>query len=208
MIRNAAASAVMLGCALAAQADVVYNWQEVAPTAELVGSGGQLVISDDAWRAGSVSYTAAPCGPSGNRPGCMGYEDSPVLSLAFGTGVGDPRAELITDLRMSALGGPPNVFELRLRPDGLIDGRIAGGSPTGSELLEMAGLGTWTIGLFSTDRLLAPCSVTSCSGATGQWVLNTATVPPDAGQVPEPGILPLMALASIGLGMALRRRCR
>lgn len=205
MIRSLLAAVSVALVSSAAQADVVYDWQEIQSSPGLEGVTGRLVIADSAWQSGSVLYRATPgCGYPYNFDvyGCLGYQASPVRSFSFSINSTSVPVGIYVNLTQWANAGPSDVFDLTFRRNGQIDGSISAGSTTGTELLRMGGSGIWKIDYFSTNYQRSPCGTgAGCSGATGQWLLDIQTIP-----VPEPGILSLLTLGVLGMAASLRRQ--
>lgn len=202
MIRMMMAAAALAASA-AAQADVVYEWQQLTTGQAEGQTRGELRITDAAFAAGSIDYrhtTQTTQRPENANP------NSPVISFLFGV-ENNPLAARLAPLTTQVLGGSLNLV---LGADSVLSGRIdITGDPAGAVLSGSGGL--WSLTGFISDiagtcgNLTGFSSLPDCA-ATGRWVLDAATVPDGVGQVPVPGILPLMALASVGLGLSLRRK--
>lgn len=212
MTRWAAGIAAALA-ATGAQAGVVYNWT-TTDAGNLGAFAARLEVADSAYLAGNLaeSYQAqCPtqdplCTDSGSTR-LIGFELTPApgsnaagLSLAF--------AEPNAGIRLA----PVAIMGWAL--DFLADGGLAGRfyATDNAAAYRFSGDGAWGLDFFGVDTGLFGCetpsgpqpSLPSCT-TTGRWQLDASTAPAD-GQVPEPGILPLMAIASLGLGASLRRR--
>lgn len=194
-----------LALAGAAQADVVYNWQTIDDNGSTVQIDGQLIVTDDAWRAGAIDYFHLPCSSS---PDCIGDPDGPVIGLYFYVD-GSKFSWTMHEYR-EGLGfedQQPSWVQAEFGPT-LSWGYIASGGTHAH--MEMSSVGDlWTVFILSTDRFEGreeegaenpSCWLTACPEITGRWILDQSTVP---FQVPLPG-----TLALLGAGALLMRQRR
>lgn len=184
-------------CATSAQADVVYNWQQIAATPPLQTTVGRLVLTDAAFASGTVNadyFGSQPLYPA----------DSAVQEFVFDA-PGQPAGRiLIAPARADAPRIFGSMFRLTIGADGALSGTIHARST--DAIVEMSGATSlWRIDNYGTEG--GPCAGGGCRGTTGRWVLDQSTVPGGGGtgQVPLPGTLPLMALSAFGIAAGLRK---
>ena len=204
--------------AFSAQANVVYDWVPGMPgtTTKNTGTvetvGGRIVVTDAAYRSGSLSVDYRP-----------------------ETGYGDPSAtESLDQLNRRLRNGPFVRGGLDIQPGGgasLAPGRNdfvdLGLSLTanlifrddgylGGDLFEFdvsdnfraVGAGTsWSVNDINSDVFLDECNGSSdvpCSGGTGYWQLDRSTLP---ASVPAPSVWSLFGIGVVGIfGVFARRR--
>lgn len=198
-IRLLAAVAAAL-CASVAQADVVYNWQQILRSPSIDSSQGRIVFTDAAYLSGSVNYRHE-LGSSGEASPVRSFTFSSTQgSTSFGGGFGPSRDFLL------------NAANLTL--GNLMTGTFLSALHIASDTsVSLAGQGsTWTVQETGQTGMSPPppgCEFVdggrNCQlrGAVGIWVLDPLTVP---GRVPLPGTLPLIALASFGIAATLRKQ--
>lgn len=122
------------------------------------------------------------------------FDAGPITAQAAGLGGSPARLLQLIAPGISFSGNFVSVLELAQAGDGLT-GRIAALDINSDAELDMvAGGGLWTVTRYFNGLMDRSVDV------AGRWVLV------DAGQVPTPGVVPLMALASVGLGLSLRKR--
>ena len=200
MIRKIAAAAALL-CATTAQAGVVYNWTPIEPG--VVGNfRARLEVDEAAYLAGSLRETYQfGCGNFSS--GCTTNTDTLLIEF---TTTGLPGIDFRFDFRQGVNEGnarPVQRFDLQFAGS-VLSGEF---SVNNTEVeMTMSGADLWSVTRYRFGLLDCSLSTgaTAC-GTTGRWTIDAASVPV-AGPIPEPGILPLMALASLGLGLSLRRR--
>lgn len=216
-IRSLAVAAALL-CATGAQADVVYNWQQISPSATIAASFGTLTLADFAASGGPYNLERSTFGgPSPSGP-------SPITNLSFtlvnpfGSNytIGFSGSSAGLQIFPGSPGSSLSIQGLQVDQSGLV-GQIRYGNtdPEAISLLSDQATGRWTVAAFDTDGI-RPCygrldgktaadfARYNCSGATGVWVLASA----GTGTVPVPGTAPLVALASIAAMGIFRRKNR
>lgn len=189
------AVAALLVTTIYAHADVVYNWQTVDAKGATSDLYGKLVVTDDAWRAGSLDYYFSPGDPWNFDP------TSPVLQFSMGS---SSRPEFNHFYR---IGGFPDAQSsyVRVTFGDELDGEM-GSAGSFAYVDSSSSAGIWTLTrLFSypyggINGSNAGCWVDICEGFTGRWVLDQTTVP-----VSIPGTLALTALGLSLLAMRPRR---
>lgn len=178
------------------QASVIYNWESLAGTEDFTVAEGQLIITDSAYRKGSLSgyyrmYEA-------NSPDWR-YPNSSILKAQLGISGRDGRVinELIAFPRRPAGTNPP-IYELdigiKITPNGL-GGGLYMTTYESNVLIAADDAGIWTASGYSSDNpptLECFYIGNNCSGATGRWVLDEDSI-----SVPEPGSMLLLGLACI-----------
>jgi hypothetical protein len=197
----------------AAQADVIYNWQTIDSAGSNMELSGQLIVTDEAWRSGSVTYRHdAGCYPA---PACFIDPDSPVLLLEFAAEFDGTGIRVWNEYREGngAFGdGQRSGVSVAFVGDGLVGGDVFfgrasifnGGSVQYMEL-KYNGATTWELlAIMNFDNVIGcrytePPDELQCPRVIGRWVLDASTVP-----VSAPGTLGL-AGASLFL-LAVRRR--
>lgn len=177
--------------ATTADATVIYNWHTTGPGTYLTTTGGELVITDTAYRSGSIDE-------EGQR------SNSPVLwvSLAFNSTVeGEPVAYLYVQPRlMGGMDGPlPFVSSLSFNNDGTVSGYMFLYGDDRSQEVELGGSGLWGVYNYGTDNSdISACSHgPTCDGGTGYWQFS---------RVPEPPVWAMFGLGVLGLFSLLRLR--
>lgn len=186
--------AIALLSATTADATVIYNWHSTSPGTYVTATGGELVITDAAYRSGSIDE-------GGQR------SDSPVLlvSLNF-DGVGlnfDGGHDIFVQPRkMGGYAGPlPFVSSLAFNDDGTLTGYLFLYSDSRTEGVEASGGGGdggWNVYNYGTDDFDSACGHgPTCDGGSGFWQLS---------RVPEPPVWPLFGLGVLGLFGLLRLR--
>lgn len=198
-------SAIALLGATAAQATVIYNWVSTSPGTYmtetgtyLTATGGELVITDAAYRSGSIDW--------GNFDANYDYEtgritNSPVVSasLIFDGGPSvfvDPSSQNFADFQL------PFASSLTFNNDGTLSGYLfLYDSDDASQEVEAGGTnGDWNVFNYGSDFFMgAPqCGPPTCSGGSGYW---SGPV-----RVPEPPVWLLFGLGVLGLLSLLRLR--
>ncbi len=201
MIRFLIAFISVWSFSTAAQAGVIYHWQELGTSKGGVSYAGHIEISDDAYfaRVAQVGTAGSPCGvcPTPTDP-----SQSPVTTfsmrftpatISFSANV--VFAELFTF----------EIYAFDVRTDGVgLFGSIYA-NDTGSDIsLASDRFGLWTIDQSNTD-IGGACAQTgspACQGATGRWVVDQSTVP-----IPEPAAFLLM-LTMLGMMGCFQRQRR
>ena len=199
----AAAVLTVLGVS-AAQASVLYNF---VPDAGSAVTGGQLIVTDAAYRHGSVSLNLNPSNPELIGAGDAPYLNAPVLSATiFGSLPGDGGAYYY---RGSSL--PPSPVWISTVLTFNDNGTLSGNMLIHSESSNIQAQGfsqEWSVDHYHSDYCIQgdPCygQTSGEYAGLGMWQLDPATVPV---AVPEPSSLGLFGLALIGIaGVAYRRR--
>lgn len=223
MIRSlmAASACAAVLCSSAAQADVVYNWHQAGSGPLVASSSGRLVVTDAAYLAGSVSYTILNnIGPQ--AVGGAGATVFDCLPPSSGVACRDPAAPIIsfslgavsavTDIPGGVGISPRNFLNTLaagsfvLTLGDLLSGRIDVGAFGQTDEVHLFGTGaSWTARYATDNHGLPGCDTGQGCTFFGAWLLDATTVP---GFVPEPGVLPLLALGALGVAASLRRRYR
>lgn len=186
--------AAALSAAFGVHADVVYNWQTVDAQGATSNIGGRLVISDQAWRAGSIDYRFQP------TPTVRADQASPVIELLFY--INDETYQWVMHYFREGRGFEDSQASYVHAAFGdELDGAMgSGGTFAAMSMISTSGL--WTVNWLFTERppvSALGCWRDVCEGVTGRWVLDQATVP-----ISVPGTL---ALAALGISLlALRSR--
>lgn len=178
-----------------ASAGVIFNWHQLSASPTVSSSSGWLEITDAAWHDGHIGVDLHCSMDSA----C--YSDpsvSPVLGFTLWVDEFDYAPVLITpDLESFA----HMTADMDISNQGKLTGWIS--AITFQSQVDMAGGAVWSIGRWRSD---AGCwfgenGEQSCAGATGEWVLDPASL-----QVPGPDPLPLFVLGLIGVWWVARRR--
>ncbi|WP_423821770.1 PEP-CTERM sorting domain-containing protein [Salinisphaera sp. SPP-AMP-43] len=192
-----------------APASVIYDWQPISNNDGLETDSGQVILTDQAYRAGSAYFDGWANYPiwEGEPPAPpeISYPDSPIEHAS---------------LRFQLPGWPEQLYVYANPPYGsernadlyyltadftIVDAGLSGSLRMASSADDfgMTGddNGLWTLYRANSD---APnrCGQDGCSGATGRWTLDPSSVP----RVSEPGSLGLFALALLGVLVGSRRR--
>lgn len=209
---------VLIGALSAtAQANVVYNWQSTNPGPYVTATGGQLVFTDAAYRAGSIDFHVNDSNspyPGGTSPDVQ-YNDnfriinSPVVSasLSFdrtGSASSAPGVFVTPGSQRFADFNLPFGSQIAFNDDGTLTGDLFLYSDTASEEVNASGArGVWSIFNYGSDYFGSErCGPPTCSGGSGYWQL--ASTPTD---VPAPPVWSLFGLSVLGLlGFAGLRR--
>ncbi|ROO25051.1 hypothetical protein SAOR_13380 [Salinisphaera orenii MK-B5] len=206
-----AAALVGLCVTQGAHANVVYNFEADAGTggSYVQATGGQIVVTDAAYRSGSLNRNYTPGGAGEPFTGTVDdpYPDSPIISAEINVDAGRTPAIL------SAYASPRNTrfvidaktlqANLQFRDDGLLDGSLFIFDT--AENVRSNGQGAdWRVTDFNSDYFgTGPCtgnSVDPCFAGTGRWVIDEDTRP-----VPAPAA-GLLGFGLIGLAGLVRRR--
>lgn len=194
-----------------AAADVVYRWETIDAKVTTAPIVGQIVVSNEAWRAGVVYFINNPCLNAGTceDPNNPGNPDSPVRSLTF---------------YMEGTRNGVNLYYVNTDGDNGDDQKSGVGATLGAVLasggifnagsmdyfsMDADAAGLWTVraayseigeSIELPDGDTRPCwQGFLCGGETGRWELDRSTIP-----IPEPSTF---VLAAIGLAaVRLRRR--
>lgn len=209
-------SVIALLSATTAHASVIYNWHSTHSGPYVTATGGELVVTNAAYRSGSIDFHVNdPNYPGGTSPGVI-YDDnnritnSPVAlaSLYFhftdngrdapGVSV-HPGGQTFSDFQLQF------TSSLAFNGDGTLTGYMFLLSDTDSDGVEASGThGDWNIFNYGSDYFAGEqCGPNTCDGGSGYWQLSSR--PAD---VPEPPVLPLFALGVLGLFslLGLRRK--
>ncbi|HET7313640.1 PEP-CTERM sorting domain-containing protein [Salinisphaera sp.] len=200
-----------------AHASVIYNFIPDAGSGTALAqvTGGQLVVTDAAYRSGSATFNYSGSGPVANESdprmspilfaglgiSPLGADEATLGSGLLGPGV-TPRSEQFIYSPSQLL-----ISDFTFNADGSLAGhmRLIGGT---GDRASTHGTGThWTVGGWQSDYYNhAPCAQgDDCFAGTGHWQLDAATIPdPITETVPEPPTWGLFALAVAGL-LGLRR---
>lgn len=185
-----------------ASAGVIYNWHQLSASPTIDLSSGRIEITDAAWLSGHVNVDYTHGIPL----------DSPVIDLTFMTGH--------SCLSGDGLCPPISVFAGE-HPDFagyvvadltavLTFGDVMTGGIYAMDFQTQLQMGSgesplWTIGQFRSEDgcFFGENDEQSCSGATGEWVLDPDSLP--VVSIPEPGVAGLFGLGLLGLAVSLRR---
>ena len=187
---------ITLLSATAAQASVIYNWHSTSPGPYVTATGGELVITDAAYRSGSIDEN-------------FRRANSPVVSASLSFSFTN-EAGYIPDLSvhpgdMFADDSIPFVSALAFNDDGTLSGYLFLVSDSGSDEVEASGsLDDWTVYNYGSDYFGSElCGPPTCSGGSGYWQLSSGPV-----GVPEPPVWSLFSLGVLGLFslLGLRRK--
>lgn len=193
--------------ATAASANVVYNWQPSTSGKYLKTTGGKMVITDTAYRAGSLHEDYGHGTPeTGVAPGPiqsmkLNYKATPNSPNVGSTGVyfnsidTEGGIDAITadlTIKDSMLDGDMFVYDVS-------DEAKAYGSGSG-----------WNVYDVGSDFYnIPPCGPPQCDAGHGYWKLDPSTVPgATSNAVPAPPVWGLFALSALGLFslIGLRRK--
>lgn len=210
----AATVAVLSLAAGAAQANVVYNWTPTAPGQYAQSTSGQLIVSDTAYKSGSLSVddaffrdVAVYGGPFGDR-----VLNSPLASASMAflyDGQQKASASAAPSQDGFASGGDQVSATLAFLDNGLLSGTLDITSE--SDNFDSSGNGSdWSIFNLNSDYFSGDghcvgeeTSGGGCSAGTGYWKLSSSSV----NDVPAPNGLALFMLGALGtLSLAWRRR--
>lgn len=213
----------LCACATGAQASVVYNWNSTSSGPYASATSGQIEVTDEAYRAGSMSvnfdadYFIANDGDFGLTiggepiPTQLGGEardqvvNSPLLNagMAFtrsaSAGIKPRQADQITDRTFN--------LDLAFNDDGTLSGTFDGFGYTTNFDSEGSG-DAWRVFNFNSDAYtgfdycVAQKLNGGCSAGTGYWKLAS-----NAADVPAPSTWALFGLATIAaFGVGFRRK--
>ena len=191
MLTAGAAAAALF--ASGAQAAVVYTWQQVAGSPTISASAGNITFTDGSL-PGAITYEYNGTG------GGSGQVDpaAPFKTFSFGAqinGIAGPGSvSLFADSSIAHSGQRFILTDVQSVGNGLVGRFFALDSGNDAELTLVSDqTGLWTITSANDGQ------VGIGSGATGRWVLASS-------DVPEPGMLPLVALGAFGAAASLRRK--
>lgn len=205
-------SVIAVLSATTVQANVIYNWHPTIPGPYLTATGGELVITDAAYRSGSIDFHVGdPYYPGGYSPGIL-YDknfritNSPVVSASltfdFTDGSGrvapgvfvEPGSQIFSD--REAFGST-----LAFNNDGTLSGYLfLYGVDT--EVAAGGTQGDWGTSRYLSDYFAGEQCVTErCDVGSGYWQLSSGPI-----GVPEPPVWPVFGLGVLGLFGLLRLR--
>lgn len=182
-------SAITLMTATTAQANAIYNWQSTDPGSYVTATGGELVVTNAAYRSGSINEM-------GRR------SNSPVISVSFTFGFTDG-SEGIPDLVVSPRRSTADfddrfISALDFNADGTLSGSMLLLSDSESDGAQAAGTHrSWSVFDYGSDFFSGEeCGGTRCDGGFGFWQLSRVEPSTD---VPAPPAWPLFTLGVLGL---------
>jgi hypothetical protein len=214
-------AALILSASLAAQhagAGIVFNWVTASVSPTTFAAEGRLELADALWWSGALQIPAVDVPDLGLYQGCNG---APYVYPDGSFGPGCTAITGIEDFYFNVNGREPyrGIFfaSLKMRADfSLSDTNELAGAiraesvDANAVMLRSTGnAGLWTVLFQSDDYGPGPNGCYHqpyCEGATGRWVLDTATIP-----VHEPATLALVGAALVGgciAGSSARRRAR
>lgn len=160
-------------------ASVIYNWDTVENSDHLFPEGGQLEITDAAWRAGSLSVDLNNILTPSNEPFST-FPGSSIISLTFTAN--NKTIAISPRTGESNFGGPWHLLaDLDVDYGGFLTGSLLANNAESDFTMGAGGDGLWTISRFGSDDLDAvgeECfKAPGCSGATGRWLVDSATIP-------------------------------
>lgn len=181
-----AGSVIALLSATAAQASVIYNWHSTSPGQYVTATGGELVVTNAAYRAGSINEIAR-------------RNDSPVISASLTFNDGVPGV-FVNPRRPTADSDIRFTSQVTFNDDGTLSGYMFLLADSETEVAQAGGTrSSWGVFNYGSDYFSSePCGPSTCSGGSGFWQLSRV-------EVPAPPAWPLFGLGVLAL-FGLRRK--
>ena len=218
MVRVFIALWVLLGFSHLAQAEVIYNWQEIAPSIGDYSYDAQIIFTDEAYLSGRT-YVEYNYGSTQNyfcnfapTDACQTTADVGILGFSWQINhPSDPIFYFDKLMHVHIDGRYPSVDFRGFFTFGpfltayFSTGEIGFGDTFQQIRFELLAEDIWFVSWWGSDEHNANCdeilSMPEVCGATGRWVLDQSTVP----RVSEP---PILFLALFGLAGLIRVRHR
>lgn len=184
-----------------ANAGVVYNWVEIAPSSTISVVSARIEFSQSSWASGSVDYynSGQPCSDAYPLY-CSPDPQAQVLSFQYTFQIQE-RPSVWDTVSGRFPSGGANRFRFTFGPT--VSGDINYTDGPALQTMAMSGSDIWTVTQYSND--MTDCNWLGgdgCTGASGRWVLDPTTI------VPAPSSLILLTTAFLGMAVRSKKRFR